>query len=157
MPRLFDRPLVELHRPDGPSASVVRRPGNEDSARKDRCISTDRRQLCREVGRQTLSLQSYGLVSGPWSGRPIANIALSTKIKRERPVRTAPFFCASIKRLLDLAIARDLGRGGDGRSYLDLGALHLRKPAGSFARRNPVILHFLEILANVSIVKASGL
>ena len=66
-------------------------------------------------------------------------------------------FWASIKRLLDLAIARDLGRGGDGRSYLDLGALHLRKPTGSFARRNPVILHFLEILANVSIVKASGL
>src|SRR5512145_1111899 len=61
-----------------------------------------------------------------------------------------------MKRLLDLAITRDLGRGADGRSDLDLRALDFRKPSSPLARGDPIVVHFLQILGDMLVVEGGG-
>ena len=82
---------------------------------------------------------------------------IEDKTKRERPEDRSLFGTASRNRLFDLAIARDLGGRGHRRSNLNLRALDLRELTGSLARGDPIVLSFFEILADVSVVKSSGL
>src|SRR5690348_2655783 len=53
------------------------------------------------------------------------------------------------EKLVDLAIAGDLGGGGDRRSNLDLRPLHIRKPSGTLSFRDSRVVGLYQLLFGI--------